>query len=207
MAQILSKSDAIEYDEDTLVTIYWDKKEYSKEDRDYVAAILKKKGYMPADKLKDVSNENLSEMIENAAGNTGTTALSKKLKVLFSYSFLCNEKKQREAAGEIGRLQEKNQKLQTEIRRLQAELQSLREPEKPEIIPLRKLKNPSKNRHTVTIDPNTHTKWSEFARDFPDKNILISLAMERLMQDVYTGKVTFTWAPTVPDLYKKKDGN
>lgn len=57
MAQILSKSDAIGYDEDTLVTIYWDKKEYSKEDRDYVAAILKKKGYMPADRLKDVSSQ------------------------------------------------------------------------------------------------------------------------------------------------------
>lgn len=196
----LDQEAAKAYSEDELVSIYWNTKDYDKDDRNYVAKLLHDgKGYMTQEELRNVPDDQLDKMLEASAGHTNRDLFCKKVKALFSYSFLTGERKRRDAADEKQQLEIENKSLQEQIRNLQAKFQESQRPEQPVIISMARSADRKTKRQTMTLSEDIANRWKVFCGQFPDKSLPLDVALTRLMQDAYNGKVLFQMQVMAPE--------
>ena len=123
------------------------------------------------EEVKSFSDEKLKEMHKKAQGHT--TDFKEYLNCDFSYSFFSNVLKQR---GLPHRLRNAN----NEVSRTDT----------PDIITLNKSEY-STIRKSYTVSSKTAEEWKKFSKDIPNPSVLLSAAMERLMNDYKAGKVKF----------------
>lgn len=192
--QNIDINDLVGLPDEELVNMYWDKKGYSKEDRDRVGDELVRRGYVSMADIKNLDDSVLHDIEANVRSAVGGTERDKFVltsKLLCSYGFFATEIKNRESSSKENKLLNQIRELNGEIQRLQEQIKKM-EVSSVQVIPLVKGFTAQGNRHSLTIAPETWTRFSELTDgDLIDKGLLVTLALDRLMNDIESGRIQF----------------
>lgn len=180
--------------DEELVNIYWDKKGYSKGDRDRVGDELVRRGYIAMADIRDLDDAMLQDIeaaVRSIAGGTEQKKFVLVSKLLCSYGYFSSEIKNRQSFSREQKLLDQIRELNGEIQRLQEQIKKM-EVSSVQVIPLVKGFTAKGNRHSLTVDPETWTHFSELTDgDLIDKGLLVTLALDRLMDDIESGRIQF----------------
>lgn len=192
--QNINTNELSKHTDEELVNMYWSKKDYSKEDRDRVGDELVRRGYIAMADIKNLDDSMLQDIeaaIRSIAGGTEQKKFVLVSKLLCSYGYFSTEIKNRQSFSREQKLLDQIRDLNGEIQRLQEQIEKM-EVSSVQTIPLVKGFTAQGNRHSLTVSPETWTRFSELTDgDLIDKGLLVTLALDRLMDDIESGRIQF----------------
>ena len=180
--------------DEELVNMYWDKKGYSKEDRDRVGDELVRRGYIAMADIKNLDDAVLQDIeatVRSVAGGTEQKRFVLVSKLLCSYGYFSSEIKNRQSFSREQKLLDQIRELNGEVQRLQEQIKKM-EVSSVQTIPLTKGFVAQGNRHSLTVDPEIWNRFSVLTEgDLIDKGLMVSVALDRLMDDIESGRIQF----------------
>lgn len=181
--------------DEELVNMYWDKKGYSKDDRDRVGDELVRRGYIAMADIRNLDDAMLQDIeaaVRSIAGGTEQKKFVLVSKLLCSYGYFSTEIKNRQSFSREQKLLDQIRELNEEVQRLQDRIKNLEAPAAVQIISLTKGFVAQGNRHSLTVAPETWDRFSALTEgDLIDKGLMVSVALDRLMDDIESGRIQF----------------
>lgn len=192
----ISMENLKEFTDESLVKMYYSKKEFSKDQRDIVGGELVSRGYMEKEDIKllnDVQLQDIYDRARSVVGGTETENFVLMSKMLCSYSYLGTELKSRNTSSREQELQDQIKDLQNQNEKLQAQIANLIAASSvPRTIILEKGYVTNGNRHSLTVAPEV---WERFCvatkGGLIDKGVMVSIALTRLLDDIEQGRIRF----------------